>query len=119
MALKSKYDHSRSVQPSSSGVNLINTMSPCSCDEIEPTFHPFVFSGTLSIPGTDPTVIRILWDMGAAQSLLMSDVLPVSDETFCKSHVLLQEIEIGVVKIPLNQVQLASELVTGMVRVCL
>lgn len=107
MVLKAKHDCSGTVQSNTMAVNLINTMSPI--------FQPFIILGTVSIIGPDPTVIKILQDTGAAQSLLLADMLPLSDKTFCKSYVMAQGKEMGMVKIPLHQVYSSSKLITGMV----
>lgn len=48
--------------------------------------HERFFSGTVSISGTDPTVITILRD-----TLLLTNTLLLSDETFCKLHGLAKE----------------------------
>lgn len=60
-----------------------------------------------------------LRDTGAAQSLLLRDVLPVSDETSCQAVVLIQGVEMGLTRIPLHYVQLKSELVSGTVTIYL
>ncbi len=47
----------------------------------------------------------------------MADVLPFSTQSSCGSDVLVQGIELGVVRVPLHAVYLRSHLVTGLVKV--
>ena len=44
--------------------------------------------------------VRILRDTGATQSLLVEDILPLSETTSTGSHVLIQGVELGVGSIP-------------------
>lgn len=61
--------------------------------------------------------MRILHDTGASQSLLLAKILSLSNETSCQLHVITQSIGMGIMKVPLCNIQLQSSLVTGMVRV--
>lgn len=56
-------------------------------------------------------------DTGAAQSVILADVLPLLDETSCHFHVLAQGIEMGLLKIPLHSICIQTDIVTGSVRV--
>ena len=56
--------------------------------------------------------VKILRD---TQSFIFSDVLPLSDDTYCGSSVLVQGIEMGFV--PLHFVKVHSELISGIFRV--
>ncbi len=58
-----------------------------------------------------------LRDTGAAQSFILADVLTFSTQSSCGSDVLVQGIELGVVRVPLHAVYLRSHLVTGLVKV--
>lgn len=55
--------------------------------------------------------------MGAAQLFILADVLPFSSQSSCNSDVLVQGIELGVVRVPLHTVYLRSDIVTGLVKV--
>ncbi|KAL0151722.1 hypothetical protein M9458_052948 [Cirrhinus mrigala] len=68
--------------------------------EIDVGFKPFLMKGLVSINGKseEQKEIQILRDTGAVQSFLVSDVLPLSEQTLCGSSVLVQGIEMGVVK---------------------
>ena len=56
-------------------------------------------------------------DTGASQSLILADILPFSDKSFSGSSVLIQGIECGSLNVPLHNIQLRSDLVTGSVAV--
>ena len=57
--------------------------------------------------------IKILKDTGASQSLILADILPFSEKTSSGTNVLIQGVECGNVNIPLQHVDLSSDLVTG------
>ena len=57
--------------------------------------------------------VRILRDTGATQSLLVEDILPLSETTYTGAHVLIQGVELGVLRVPLHKVSLESDLVSG------
>ena len=82
-------------------------------------YEPFIFEGFVSLTGDDASrcPVRVLRDTGAAQSFILSDVLPFSKDTYCGSSVLVQGIEMGVVSVPLHFVNVRSELVSGLFRV--
>ncbi|XP_067263779.1 uncharacterized protein [Chanodichthys erythropterus] len=88
-------------------------------DEIDAGFKPFLMKGLISVNGKpeEQKEVQILRDTGAIQSFVISDVLPLSEQTSCGSSVLVQGIEMGVIKVPLHQIHLQSDLVSGFVRV--
>lgn len=59
----------------------------------------------------------MLRDAGAAQSVILADVLPLSEDSSCHSHVLAQGIEMGLLKIPLHNICLNTDTVSGNVQV--
>ncbi len=65
----------------------------------------------------EPKPVRILRDTGAALSFILADVLPFSSQSSCNSDVLVQGIELGVVRVPLHVIYLRSDIVTGLVKV--
>ena len=88
-------------------------------DSLDPSYHPFVFDGTVSITGSgsDQHPVRILRDTGAAQSFLLASALSLSADSACGSSVLVQGIEMGFVSVPLHRVHLQCSLVAGVFRV--
>ena len=63
------------------------------------------------------TPIKILRDTGASQSLILADTLPFSEKTSSGTSVLIQGVECGFVNVPLHDIYLSSDLVTGLVAV--
>ena len=63
------------------------------------------------------TPIKILRDTRASQSLILADTLPLSEKTSSGTSVLIQGVECGFVNVPLHNIYLSSDLVTGLVAV--
>ena len=63
------------------------------------------------------THIKILRDTGASQSLILTDTLPFSEKTSSGTSVLIQDVECGFINVPLHNIYLSSDLVTGHVAV--
>lgn len=57
--------------------------------------------------------IKILRDTGASQSLFLEGVLQLSEKSYTDSDVLIQGVELGFVKVPLHEIGLRSDLVSG------
>ena len=77
-------------------------------------YHPFVSEGYVSLSEDGETVaVKILRDTGATQSLLVDNTLPLSVKTSIGSGVLIQGIGLDVINVPLHQIFLQSELVSG------
>ena len=77
-------------------------------------YAPFVTDGFVSLPDESCGVpVRILRDTGAAQSFLLSGVLPLSASTDTRTHVLIKGFEMTPLQVPLHRVCLSSELVHG------
>ena len=83
-------------------------------DVLREEFRPFVFNGLVSVDN-EVHPIRILRDTGASQSLLLEGLLPLSEKTHTGSEVLIQGVELGLVKVPLHTIDLKSDLVSGTV----
>ncbi len=75
--------------------------------------------GLVSVSGkpTEQVRVKMLRDTGTTQSFVVAGALPFSEQISCGSNVLVQGIEMGIVKVPLHQVHLQSELCTGFVKV--
>ena len=56
------------------------------------TYEPFLTDGIISVADGQSAPVRILRDTGAAQSFILRDLLPLSEETATGSSVLVQEI---------------------------
>ena len=91
----------------------------CNYDLLQEVYEPFLSEGTISLLHdksiTKP--IRILRDTGASQSLLLTDAIPLSEKSHSGKSVLIQGVECGLVTVPLHQVNLKSDLVSGIVTV--
>ncbi len=86
---------------------------------LDPSYEPFLMAGLISFTGksTDQVKVKMLRDTGTTQSFVVAGVLPFSDQTFCGSNVLVQGIEMGLIKVPLHQVHVHSKLCTGFVKI--
>lgn len=110
------------VQPPKS-VALLKTVQSSElsrCTDIpDANYKPFVMTGLVSLSGKieDQREVHILRDTGAMQSLMVCDVLPFSEESYCGSNILVCGIEMQVVPVPLHRVHLNSSLVSGFVKV--
>ena len=60
------------------------------------------------------TPICILQDTGSSQSLLLMDVIPLSENTFTGSDALIQGVECGFLNVPLHVVNFKSHFVNGL-----
>ena len=82
-------------------------------------YEPFLSEGFVSLSGDtcDPTPIKILRDTGASQSLILADTLPFSEKSSSGLSVLIQGVESEDINVPLHNVHLSSDVVTGPVAV--
>ena len=82
-------------------------------------FEPFIHDGFVSSKNDlyNATPIKILRDTGSSQSLLLTDTLPFSDDSYSGSNVLIKGVDsVDYSSIPLHDVYLASKLVSGPVK---
>ena len=80
--------------------------------------HPFVSEGFVSLSEKDTQVpVKVLRDTGASQSLLIHNILPLSERTSLDACVLIQGVELNAILVPLHKVYPHSNLVTGPVTV--
>ena len=80
-------------------------------------YEPFLSEGFVSLTSdsAQSTPIKILGDTGASQSLILADTL--SEKTSTGTSVLIQGVECGFVYVPLHNIYLSSDLVSGPVAV--
>ena len=88
-------------------------------DSVMEIYEPFLSDGFVSLnsDSAQSTPIKILRDTGASQSLILADTLPFSEKTSSGTSVLIQGVECGFVNVPLHNIYLSSDLVTGLVAV--
>ena len=88
-------------------------------DCIMEIYEPFLSEGFVSLTSdsAQSTPIKILRDTGASQSLILADILPFSEKTSTGTSVLIQGVECGFVNVPLHNIYLSSDLVSGPVAV--
>lgn len=88
---------------------------PC---QIEPEFEPFVYSGSVSLgPNEVKKPVRVLRDTGAAQSFVLEKVLPFSEASYAGRDVLIQGVDLAVIRAPLHTVHLETAGFSGLVKV--
>ena len=82
-------------------------------------YQLFLSDGFVSLNSdyAQSTPIKILRNTGASQSLILADTLPFSEKTSSGTSVLIQGAECGFVNVPLHNICLSSDLVTGLVAV--
>lgn len=63
-------------------------------NDVESVYELFILEGTVSLTDSkaDHIPVKMLRDTGAAQSFILTSVLPFSEDTYCASDVLVQEI---------------------------
>ena len=82
------------------------------------TYKPFISEGLVLLTEDGiPVPIKILRDTGATHSLMVQNVLPFTDQSSAEASVLVQGVELGIVKVPLHRIFLKSNLVSGFVTV--
>ena len=88
-------------------------------DSVMEIYEPFLSDGFVSLNSdyAQSTPIKILRDTGASQSLILADTLPFSEKTSSGTSVFIQGVECGFVNVPLHNIYLSSDLVTGLVAV--
>ena len=99
--------------------NAVFEVTKSQSDSIMEIYEPFMFEGIISLVDnlTKPIPIKILRYTGASQSIILADVLPFSKKTYSGTSVLLQGVECSFMNVPLHNIFVWSELVTGPVTV--
>ena len=103
-------------------VNPLHNVKSCVEDEISPNtesdymenYKPFI-SGVVSLVGDENSSqkVKILRDTGATQSLMLDSVLPLIENSFTGANVLISGVEMGVLEVPLHEVNIKSSLING------
>ena len=104
-------------------VNPVHNVKSCIEDEISPNtesdymenYKPFISEGVVSLVGDENSSqkVKILRDTGATQSLMLDSVLPLTENSFMGANVLISGIEMGVLEVPLHEVNFKSSLING------
>ena len=81
--------------------NVVVEVTKSQPDSVMEIYEQFMSDGMISLMGdsTKPIPIKILRDTGASQSIVLADVLPFSEQTYCTS-VLLKGVECGFMNVP-------------------
>ena len=109
-------------QNGSKSVGLIKTEKKVKSVDVRPGFDssydPFVFDGVVSVSkDKEGQSIRMLRDTGAQQSVILTDVLPLGEQTACGASAVIRGVEMGFISAPLHTVYVKSALVTGYFKV--
>ena len=104
-------------------VNPLHNDKSCIEDEICPNtesdymenYKPFISEGVVSLVGDESSSqkVKILRDTGATQSLMLDSVLPLTENSFTGANVLISGVEMGVLEVPLHEVNIKSSLING------
>ena len=104
-------------------VNPLHNDKSCIEDEISPNtesdymenYKPFISEGVVSLVGDENSSqkVKILRDTGATQSLILDSVLPLTENSFTGANVLISGVEMGVLEVPLHEVNIKSSLING------
>ena len=85
-------------------------------DPIMKIFEPFVNTATVSLPNspTHSIPVQVLRDTGASQSLILTNALPFSAESYSGNNVLIKGVHSSDYNsVPLHDIRLQSDLVSG------
>ena len=75
----------------------------------------YISKGVMSLVGDESSSqkVKILRDTGATQSLMLDSVLPLTENSFTGANVLISGVEMGVLEVPLHEVNIKSSLING------
>ena len=104
-------------------VNPLHNDKSCIEDEISrntesdymENYKPFISEGVVSLVGDENSSqkVKILRDTGATQSLMLDSVLPLTENSFTGANVLISGVEMGVLEVPLHEVNIKSIIING------
>ena len=92
-----------------------NEISPNTESDYMENYKPFISEGVVSLVGDENSSqkVKILRDTGATQSLMLDSVLPLTENSFTGANVLISGVEMGVLEVPLHEVNIKSSLING------
>ena len=78
-------------------------------------YKPFISEGVVTLVGDESSSqkVKILRDTGATQSLMLDSVMPLTENSFTGANVLILGVEMGVLEVPLDEVNIKSSLING------
>ena len=78
-------------------------------------YKPFIPEGVVSLVGDESSSqnVKILRDTGATQSLILDSVLSLTENSFTGVNVLISGVKIGVLEVPLHELNIKSSLTNG------
>ena len=104
-------------------VNPLHSDKSCTEDGIRTStesdymenYKPFISEGVVSLVGDENSSqkVKILRDTGATQSLMLDSVLPLTGNSFTGANVLISGVEMGILEVPLHEVNIKSSLING------
>ena len=104
-------------------VNPLSDVKSCIEDKISPdkesdymeNYMRFISEGVVSLVGdkNSSQKVKILRDTGATQSLMLDSVLPLTENSIMGANVLISGVEMGVLEVPLHEVNIKSSLING------
>ena len=76
-------------------------------------YEPFISEGVVSLVGDESSSqkVKILRDTGATESLMLESVLPLTENSFTGANVLITGVDIGVLEVPLHEVNIKFSLI--------
>lgn len=81
-------------------------------------YKQFIFQGYVGLLHSSiMKLVIILHDNRASQSLLLESTLFLSEKTFTGVNVLIQGVELEPISVPLHEVKLQSNIVSGLIKV--
>ena len=104
-------------------VNPLHNDKGCIEDKISPetesdymeNYKPFISEGVVSLVGDESSSqkVKILRDTEATLTLMLDSVLPLTENSFTGANVLISGVEMGVLEVPLHEVNIKSSLING------
>ena len=95
--------------------SIEDKISPNAESDYMENYKPFISEGVVSLVGDQNSSqkVKILRDTGATQSLMLDSVLPLTENSFTGANVLISGVEMGVLEVPLHEVNIKSSLING------
>ena len=104
-------------------VNPLNDVKSWIEDKVSPNkesdymenYKPFISEGVVSLVGDESSSqkVKILRDTGATHSIIIDLVLPLTENSFTGANVLISGLEMGVLEVPLHEVNINSSLINA------